>query len=778
MKRNGIQYALLALVLLFSAKCSNNAYEKLAETTPEGYIPPVPQITTISSTTADGTYKVGDIIYITIDFSDPIHFSGTLTISLNTGQSADYYTGNDTYSLTFSYVVQEGDTTSLLATTGTDSMVISGGEAINRDYTYFNASLTMPTEGDSNSLTAGSSFLIDGVFPTLLAATPTSATTVMLQFSEEVEQTLAETIANYTITQTSDSSNLAVSTATLQADPTMVELVTAAQSGNFYEVATVNLADIAGNIIKNNGTDNLKTFEGQGVSYEDPFNDSTPAGQVFVYDDKVYIGPNSTHDAIFEIDYAGATTTSLTLDADGTTGAPEEPFKNYSSAYSGTIDGIDLFYAGCVGGTSYASYTGTACTGAGGTEMLFLGAYNSVGNYRSFWQTSDKSSSVATFTFAEGGSTVSTGGVTYRSTGFMVFKEWLYFVSAAEGGGGGRMARICVQSGTCTDGSAQGTIVNLSTEQLTRFGQQGALTNGAGTGELVGVNSMWEHDADGGGANPSQLYIANGGTYSGALSAARATESDGGILRSCTAYSTAASPVRAIGSGPDGSGVCGADDWEDITPDTDADWNTYMSIPYPLSSLNDWPHLQPASKITPAIQAIPYIRTASNSDLYILRNACSTTNVCTNGGGYCDIVTTHQVCNPGEEVPQIWMMDSASTWQLAAENGATGKSNMGDANNTHLTLLEVLSNTLVVGYDNATTGIEIWKADMSAIAAGTPLVDTDFTQVSADALGLTPVTDYTRIFSHAMYSDATGDYVVLTVGNGSNAMKVVRLQIN
>jgi hypothetical protein len=70
-----------------------------------------PQITSVTTTTSDGTYRVGDAdIPIIITFNEPIKSSSTMTITLSTGQSVDLtYVSPDKVSGT--YLIGTSDTT-------------------------------------------------------------------------------------------------------------------------------------------------------------------------------------------------------------------------------------------------------------------------------------------------------------------------------------------------------------------------------------------------------------------------------------------------------------------------------------------------------------------------------------------------------------------------------------------------------------------------------------------------------------------------------------------
>ena len=120
-----------------------------------------PIISSVSSTSANGSYNVGDTIVVTITFSEPDNVSGTPRLLLETGSTdrfAIYVSGSGTATLTFNYVVQIGDTTADLDYVSTTSLELNGGTI--SDPTNNNAVLTLPTPGTVGSLGANKNIVI------------------------------------------------------------------------------------------------------------------------------------------------------------------------------------------------------------------------------------------------------------------------------------------------------------------------------------------------------------------------------------------------------------------------------------------------------------------------------------------------------------------------------------------------------------------------------------------------------------------------------------------
>jgi|GEM_PF-3800009 len=83
----------------------NNTVTETADTV-------APTVLSVSSSTANGTYKTSDVIAITVTFSEVVNVTGTPRIQLETNtvdEFANYASGSGTAVLTFNYTVQAGD---------------------------------------------------------------------------------------------------------------------------------------------------------------------------------------------------------------------------------------------------------------------------------------------------------------------------------------------------------------------------------------------------------------------------------------------------------------------------------------------------------------------------------------------------------------------------------------------------------------------------------------------------------------------------------------------
>ena len=126
----------------------------------------LPHITDVSSPAADGTYIIGDLIPIVVTFDDLVSVTGTPILLLETGiQDAEAYyaSGSGQTTLTFNYIVGEGEIASDLDYTSYSALTDSAGAIV--DENGNNADLNLPIPGTSFSLSTSSAIVIDGIVP-------------------------------------------------------------------------------------------------------------------------------------------------------------------------------------------------------------------------------------------------------------------------------------------------------------------------------------------------------------------------------------------------------------------------------------------------------------------------------------------------------------------------------------------------------------------------------------------------------------------------------------
>ena len=89
-----------------------------------------PTVTNVTSTTSDGTLKIGDVAAITVTFSEAVTVTGTPQLTLETGSSdavVNYASGSGGTTLTFNYTVASGHASTDLDYASTSALALNGG---------------------------------------------------------------------------------------------------------------------------------------------------------------------------------------------------------------------------------------------------------------------------------------------------------------------------------------------------------------------------------------------------------------------------------------------------------------------------------------------------------------------------------------------------------------------------------------------------------------------------------------------------------------------------
>ncbi len=235
-----------------------------------------PTVTNVTSSTADGAYNASDAISIQITFSEIVTITGTPQLTLETGatdQAVDYTSGSGTNTLTFTYTVQTGDTSSDLDYFSTSALTLNAGTI--QDASTNNANLTLASPSTAGSLGNNKAIVIDTNAPTTTsftrfnpATSPTSADTLIFR------ATFSESLSGV---DTTDFSVNGTTTATVTGiSPISASLYEVTVSGgdlaafndtvglNFSGV--MNITDLAGNALANTepSTDEIYTVDNNG----------------------------------------------------------------------------------------------------------------------------------------------------------------------------------------------------------------------------------------------------------------------------------------------------------------------------------------------------------------------------------------------------------------------------------------------------------------------------------------------------------------------------------
>src|SRR5207245_2549328 len=70
-----------------------------------------PTVSGVTASTANGSYKAGDVVAVQVNFSEPVTVTGTPQLTLETGttdETVNYASGSGSSTLTFTYTVAAG----------------------------------------------------------------------------------------------------------------------------------------------------------------------------------------------------------------------------------------------------------------------------------------------------------------------------------------------------------------------------------------------------------------------------------------------------------------------------------------------------------------------------------------------------------------------------------------------------------------------------------------------------------------------------------------------
>ena len=105
-----------------------------------------PTVSSVSSTLPNGRYGIGQVIPVTVTFTEPMTVTGTPQLTLATGSPAatavGYTSGSGTTTLTFEYTVVAGNSSADLNYQATTSLALNGGTIT--DAAGNAATLTLP----------------------------------------------------------------------------------------------------------------------------------------------------------------------------------------------------------------------------------------------------------------------------------------------------------------------------------------------------------------------------------------------------------------------------------------------------------------------------------------------------------------------------------------------------------------------------------------------------------------------------------------------------------
>jgi hypothetical protein len=153
---------------LVSSRLSSEVRQKSGDITK-------PTISSVSSSTLDGTYGIGKTISIQVTFSEVVNVVGSPTLALNSKETtssslATYSSGTGSSVLTFNYTVVAGHSTADLNYSAIYDLALPTGTTI-KDLAGNTATLTLPTTASTSSLGGSKAIVINTTASNLAIST-------------------------------------------------------------------------------------------------------------------------------------------------------------------------------------------------------------------------------------------------------------------------------------------------------------------------------------------------------------------------------------------------------------------------------------------------------------------------------------------------------------------------------------------------------------------------------------------------------------------------------
>jgi hypothetical protein len=448
-----------------------------------------------------------------------------------------------------------------------------------------------------------------------------------------------------------------------------------------------------------------------GDYFTDPFADGSIFTWSFVYSGKVYLGTNDHNNAAFRFDPDGLNSVLVTFNIESGYTKACTSATGFGYAFAGETCAATEGFNNEYGVVGFNK--GTITIGTTDYEVLMLGPLKDGVTHGYYTQDVDTELNWIPFNFAGTG-----GGNTDSIQTTYAYGANMYL--AASSAHSQQAPVVCRVP--FTDPESDG-VLNLGTpgdmalRARNYIGKQGTPDNYGGTSENVGVDAFISFN--------NVMYAAN----------------NGGVIYSSD-YSSMSSEVR---SHPNA-----------FRPD-DGD----ASEPTPTEETLVLPTGDPGlGKLSPGQHGVPKLL-EYNGRLYMARNVASTSarNTVIRGELWkCTPATTGgtTTCEPGD-------------WEKIISGTETDLPSSGSG-----TAISLLQNNgtgkLYVGFDHA-SGVTVWRVASTNPSATTGgLMTSVWTKQGATGLG----SSHTKLFSSATINDGTYDYIYLTAGDNSNAIKVYR----
>ncbi|MCS5644781.1 MAG: hypothetical protein NZ838_01545, partial [Candidatus Marinimicrobia bacterium] len=196
---------------------------------------PKPTIASITSTTSNGTFKVGDAINITVNFSEAVTLSsgGSLTVTLETGttdRTVSITSISNATSASGTYTVQSGDVSSDLTA---NSVSVSGSLSDA-------SSQAMDSFTIGSNLAGSSALVIDGVLPTITSVKSTSDNAT---YSADSKINITVNFSEAVSISSSGTLTVTLETGTTDRDVTITNISSTAVAKGTYTVQSGDTSD-------------------------------------------------------------------------------------------------------------------------------------------------------------------------------------------------------------------------------------------------------------------------------------------------------------------------------------------------------------------------------------------------------------------------------------------------------------------------------------------------------------------------------------------------------
>ena len=146
-----------------------------------------PTVTNVTSTKTDGSYTIDEVIPVAVTFSEVVNVIETPTLTLETGSNdvvVNYSSGTGSNTLIFNYTVAVGHNSIDLDYVDTSALALNSGTI--KDAATNNATLTLVSPGNANSLGANKALVIDTAAPTInLVGNPTVTIEVGATYTDQ-----------------------------------------------------------------------------------------------------------------------------------------------------------------------------------------------------------------------------------------------------------------------------------------------------------------------------------------------------------------------------------------------------------------------------------------------------------------------------------------------------------------------------------------------------------------------------------------------------------------